>query len=138
MSKSQSFRHDLLQKVFINTEFPWLPRPNFYAALHTDNPGMDGNQTTKECKYTGYERIAIMRKSASWNIKNNEITNNNLIQFPVCIGMEDEETATYLSIGIEKKEAGMIIYSSIMTLAVIIRLNIRPEFPKGSIKIKEI
>lgn len=43
---------------------------NFYASLHTGDPGLDGDQTTSECTYGSYDRVAITRAGASWTITN--------------------------------------------------------------------
>ena len=43
---------------------------NFYASLHTADPGLDGDQTTSECTYGAYARVAITRAGGSWTITN--------------------------------------------------------------------
>ena len=43
---------------------------NFYASLHTADPGLDGGQTSNEATYGSYARVAITRAGGSWTILN--------------------------------------------------------------------
>jgi hypothetical protein len=40
---------------------------NFYISLHTANPA-GGNQTTSECTYTSYARVAVVRSAGGWTV----------------------------------------------------------------------
>ena len=40
---------------------------NVYVSLHTADPA-GGDQTTSECTYTGYARVAVARSAAGWTI----------------------------------------------------------------------
>lgn len=40
---------------------------SLYVSLHTADP-VGGNQTTSECDYTSYARVAVSRAGASWTI----------------------------------------------------------------------
>lgn len=41
---------------------------NLYVSLHTDDPGAGGDQTTNECAYTSYARVAVARSAAGWTV----------------------------------------------------------------------
>lgn len=41
---------------------------SFYVGLHTDSPGAGGDQTTNECAYTSYARVAVARTAGGWTI----------------------------------------------------------------------
>ena len=65
MSKSNTFENQLLALTFNATALPWS-NTNFYVALHTADPGEAGDQTTSECDFTGYARVAVSRDGAGW------------------------------------------------------------------------
>jgi hypothetical protein len=41
---------------------------SLYVSLHTADPGAGGDQTTNECAYTSYARVAVARSNAGWNL----------------------------------------------------------------------
>jgi hypothetical protein len=41
---------------------------NLYVSLHTADPGAAGNQTTNECAYTSYARVAVERSATGWTV----------------------------------------------------------------------
>lgn len=41
---------------------------SLYVSLHTADPGATGNQTTNECAYTSYARVAVARTGAAWTV----------------------------------------------------------------------
>lgn len=74
------FVTDLMELVFENSALAGLgdvtgptgssSAGSVYAALHTADPGRDGVQTTNECTYGSYARVAIGRTGAAWTITN--------------------------------------------------------------------
>lgn len=135
MGKSNNFENDLVKKVFYNVEFAWLPPTNVYLALHTADPGDGGGQSTNECAYTGYARIAVARDAGAWTVSGNQASNAGIIQFPVCSG--GNAVATHFSIGTAATGTGQILYSGALTTSINISNNIRPEFAVGSLVIAE-
>src|SRR5690348_18210167 len=75
MSKGNTFENDLLKLIFNATAIANIadnaassPLTNLYVSLHTADPGEAGNQTTSECNYTGYARVAVARTSGGWTV----------------------------------------------------------------------
>jgi hypothetical protein len=135
LSKSNTFENDLLKKTFLNTEFAWLPADNVYAGLHTADPGDAGDQTTSECAYTSYARVAVARSGVGWTIVGNQATNAAKIEFPTCTG--GTETATHFSIGLTASGAGQILYSGELAAPLSIANNVRPEFAASALTVTE-
>lgn len=75
---SDAYQNQILALIFNNTgisligDSTGLPASatdgNLYVGLHTADPGASGSQTTNECAYTGYARVAIARTSSGWTI----------------------------------------------------------------------
>ncbi len=66
MSKGNTFENDLLLLIFNATAIANIadnasasPLTNLYVSLHTGDPGEAGSQTTNECAYTSYARVAV-------------------------------------------------------------------------------
>ena len=71
MSKGNTFENDLLGLIFNGTAIANLaddaatsPLTELYVSLHTADPGEAGDQTTNECAYTSYARVAVARTSS--------------------------------------------------------------------------
>ena len=96
MSKGNTLETDILNNIFKNTEWPWDAITDIYVALHTSDPGEAGSQTTNECAYTSYDRVAVARSAGGWTVAGNQVSNAALVQFPQCTG--GSETATYFSV----------------------------------------
>ena len=141
MSKGNTWENDLLLLVFNNTAAaligdasglqPSATAGSLYVALHTGDPGEAGNQTTNECAYTSYARVAVARTSGGWTVSGNAVTNAALVQFPQCTG--GSETATYFSIGTASSGTGKILYSGALSASLAISSGIQPQFGAGEI-----
>ncbi len=141
MSKGNTWENDLLLLVFNNTAAaligdasglqPSATAGSLYVALHTADPGEAGNQTTNECAYTSYARVAVARTSGGWTVSGNAVTNAALVQFPQCTG--GSETATYFSIGTASSGTGKILYSGALSASLAISSGIQPQFGAGEI-----
>jgi hypothetical protein len=69
---------EILKLLFQNDAFanvgdagglqPSATAGNLYISLHTADPGADGDQTTSECAYTSYARVAVARSGAGWTV----------------------------------------------------------------------
>jgi hypothetical protein len=146
MSKSNSFENSLLLLLFNNTDIANIgdaggiqnsaAAGSLYLALHTGDPGEAGDQTTNECAYTSYDRVAIARSGAGWTVAADTATNAALAQFPECTG--GSETITYVSIGTSAyPTAGVILYSGALTASRSVSSGIQPQFAATSLTVTE-
>lgn len=146
MSKSNSFENSLLQLLFNNVDIANIGDAaglqnsavagSLYLALHTADPGEAGNQTTNECAYTSYDRVAVARSGAGWTVVANAVSNTALAQFPECTG--GSETITYVSIGTSAyPTAGVILYSGALTASRSVSSGIQPQFAAAALSVTE-
>jgi hypothetical protein len=141
MSKGNTFENDLLLLIFNNTAAaligdasglqPSATAGSLYVSLHTGDPGEAGNQTTSECAYTSYARVAVARSGAGWTVSGNTVTNAALIQFPQCTG--SSETATHFAIGTASTSTGKILYKGALSASLAISSGIQPQFAGGDL-----
>ena len=141
MSKGNTWENDLLLLVFNNTAAaligdasglqPSATAGSLYVALHTGDPGEAGNQTTNECAYTSYARVAVARSGSGWTISGNAVTNAALIQFPQCTG--SSETATHFGIGTASSSTGVLLYKGALSASLAISSGIQPQFGAGDL-----
>lgn len=132
MSKSNTYENNLLALLFNATAIPLIadntattPLTNLYIALHTADPGEAGIQTTSECTYTGYARVASPRTSGEWTITTNSASPTTEIAFPIASG--GSETATHFSVGsLTTAGAGVIYYSGTVTPNIVIASGVTP------------
>jgi hypothetical protein len=135
MSKSDTFENDFLKLIFQATAIANIadnaassPNTNLYVALHTADPGEAGNQSTSECTYTSYARVAVARSAAGWTVTGNSVSPVNDIDFPTATG--GSETATYMSIGTAVSGTGKILYSGSLSPAIVISSGVPPIISK--------
>ena len=141
MSKSNAWETALLNLVFNNTDAANIgdatglrgssSAGSVYVSLHTADPGEAGNQTSNECAYTSYARVAVARSGAGWTVSGNAVTNAALIQFPQCTG--GSETATYFGIGTASTSTGVLLYKGALSASLAISSGIQPQFSAGDL-----
>ena len=141
MSKGNTFETDLLSLIFNNTDAALIgdatglrgssTAGSLYVSLHTGDPGEAGNQTTNECAYTSYARVAVARSGAGWTVSGNAVTNAALVQFPQCTG--GSETATYFAIGTASSGTGKVLYRGALSASLAISSGIQPQFAAGDL-----
>jgi hypothetical protein len=141
MSKGNTFENDLLLLIFNNTAAaligdasglqPSATAGSLYVSLHTADPGEAGTQTTNECAYTSYARVAVARSGAGWTVSGNAVTNAALVQFPQCTG--GSETATYFAIGTASSGTGKVLYRGALSASLAISSGIQPQFAAGDL-----
>lgn len=131
MSKSSATRNNFLKLLFNGTAWANIadnaassPATNFYVGLHTADPGAGGTQSTSECTYGGYARVASPRNSGEWTVTANVVSNTTEISFP--IAASGSETATYGSIGMLSTGAGIILYSGALSPSIVIAAGVTP------------
>lgn len=138
MSKGNTFENDLLLLIFNATAIANIadnaassPLTNLHVSLHTSDPGEAGNQTTNECAYTSYARVAVARSGSGWTVSGNTVTNAALIQFPQCTG--GSETATHFAIGTAASSTGKVLYKGALSASLAISSGIQPQFGAGEL-----
>lgn len=141
MSKGNTFENDLMLLIFNNTDAALIgdatglrgssTAGSLYVSLHTSDPGEAGSQTTNECAYTSYARVAVARSGAGWTVTGNAVTNAALIQFPQCTG--GSETATHFAIGTASSGAGKVLYKGALSASLAISSGIQPQFGAGEL-----
>lgn len=137
MSKSNAFENDILDLIFNATAIANLadnagtsPLTDLYVSLHTADPGEAGDQTTNECAYTSYARVAVSRDSGGWTVSSNSVSPAANIDFPAATG--GTETATHFGIGTDAGGAGNLLYSGTLTPNISISSDVTPRVTTGS------
>jgi hypothetical protein len=138
LSKSDTFENDLLKLIFNGTAIANLadnaatsPLTQLYIALHTADPGESGTQSTSECAYTGYARVAINRNSGGFSISANVVSVVSNITFGSCTASAGSP-ATYASIGVASSGATKILYSGALSSPITIAVGQAPVIASGS------
>lgn len=108
---------------------------SLYISLHTADPGETGTQTTSECAYTSYARVAVTRSTVSkeWTVTTGSAVNANAITFPKATG--GSETATYFGIGYASSGTGNLIFRGALSSSLAISNNIQPSFAAGALTV---
>lgn len=137
MSKGNTFENDLVKLIFAGTAIANIadnaassPLTNLYLALHTADPGEGGSQTTSECAYTSYARVAVARNSGGFTVSNNTATLTSNVDFPPATG--GSETATYFSVGTASSGTGKILYSGAISPTIAISTGVTPRLTTGT------
>lgn len=138
-----TFENELLELVLNNTALalvgdaaglqPSAADGNLYVSLHTGDPGEAGVQTTSECAYTGYARVAIARTGAAWTVTANQAVNAAAVTFG-----EDtvgSETATHFAVGTASSGAGKILFKGALTASLAIAPGVIPRFVASALTI---
>lgn len=140
MSKSNTWETGLLELLFNNTDFTGVGDAggllgstvagNLYISLHTGDPGEAGDQTTNECAYTSYARVAVARSGAGWTVTGDSVSPVADIDFPACTG--GSETATHFGVGTDAAGAGKLLYSGTVTPNIAISSGVTPRLTTAS------
>lgn len=137
MSKGNTFENDLLLLIFNGTAIANIaddagtsPLTNLYVSLHTADPGEGGDQTTNECAYTSYARVAVARTSGGWTVTDNSVSPAANIDFPQATG--GSETATHMAVGTASSGTGKILYKGAITPNISISSGVIPRIGTGS------
>lgn len=142
MSMSNASETNLLLLLFNNTDWANVgdaaglqnsaDAGNFYVALHTDDPGDAGNQTTSEVSYTGYARVAVARSAGGFTVSGAQVSNTAAVQFGECTA--GSATATHFSVGLASTSTGDILYSGALSASRAISAGITPLFNAGALQ----
>lgn len=137
MSKGNTFENDILKLIFTASAIANIadnaassPLTSLYIALHTADPGEAGSQTTSECTYTSYARVAVLRTAVGWSVSGNSVSPAASIDFPAATG--GSETAQYASVGTASSGAGKILYSGAILPTIAIASGVTPRLTTSS------
>lgn len=132
MSKGNTFESDLVKLIFHGTAIADLaendsssPLTDLYLSLHTGDPGEAGSQTTSECAYTSYARVAVERSSSGFTVSNNSVTLAAAVDFPAATG--GTETVTHFAVGTASSGAGKILYKGTVTPNISVSSGVTPR-----------
>ena len=132
MSKGNTYENDLLKLIFNATAIANIadnaassPLTSLYVSLHTADPGEAGDQTTNECAYTSYARVAVARSGAGFTVTNNSVSPAADVTFPAATG--GTETATHFAIGTATSGAGKLLYSGTVSPNISISNGVTPK-----------
>lgn len=135
MSKGNTFENDLLLLIFNNTNAALIgdatglrgssTAGSLYVALHTGDPGEAGDQTTSECAYGSYARVAVARSGAGWTVTGNSSSPAANIDFPAAAS--GTETATHFSVGVAVSGASKILYKGAISPNISIATGVQPR-----------
>jgi hypothetical protein len=137
MSKGNAWETDLLELLFNATALANVadnasssPITNLYVSLHTGDPGEGGSQTTSECAYTSYARVAVARTSGGWTVASGSVSPVAAISFPACTG--GTETVTHFAVGRDSSGAGYLFYSGTVTPNISVSNGVTPQLTTAS------
>jgi hypothetical protein len=138
-SKTTQSANDALNYKLRNVAPSWGSNGTLYAALHTGAVGLGGSATTNEAAYTGYARIALTRTSSgSFTAAAGASSSNNaLLQFGNCTGGTLPETITNVSIVDSASGAGTVLDTAALASALVVNINIQPQFAIGTLVVTE-
>lgn len=132
MSKGNTFENDLLLLIFNATAIANIadnaassPLTNLYVSLHTGDPGEAGGQTTNECAYGSYARVAVARSGSGWTVTANSVSPAANIDFPAATS--GTETATHFGVGTASSGAGKLLYKGTITPNIAISSGVTPR-----------
>lgn len=141
MSKANTWENGLLLLLFNNTTFSGvgdatgLPGAatvgSLYFSLHTADPGETGDQTTSECTYTSYARVAAGRSSGVFTISTNTCATVGATTFPA--GTGGSGTATHFGIGTASSGAGKLLYKGTITPNIVTGNGVTPVINAGTV-----
>ena len=141
MSLTNTAENAIIDLIFNNTDFANVgdaggllgsaTAGSLYVSLHTSDPGETGDQTTNECAYTSYSRVAVARTSGGFTVSADTATNTAAVTFPAATG--GSETATHFGIGTASSGSGILIMSGALSASLAISSGITPEFAIGQL-----
>jgi hypothetical protein len=136
MSKSNSFENANLLLWLNGTAITGIaqnhstPLSDLYLSLHTGDPGEAGSQTTSECAYTNYARVAVARTSGGWTVTDNVANLTSAMNFPLCAG--GTETATHFGFGTTSSGAGVLLWKGAVSPTIPISTGVTPQLGTGT------
>lgn len=137
MSKGNTFENDWLALIFNATAIANIadnaassPLTQLFVSLHTADPGEAGNQTTNECAYGSYARVAVNRNSGGWSVSGNSVSPVANIDFAQA--SSGTETATHFAVGTASSGTGKVLYKGTITPNISISTGVTPRLTTAS------
>lgn len=113
--KSNTLENSLLELIFKGTTFADIaendttsPATNLYVSLHTAYPGEAANQSTNECAYGSYARVAVARSGSGWTVTANSVSPAANVQFPAA--SSGSEVAYFFGVGVGSSGSTVLLY----------------------------
>ena len=137
MSKTNTWENAILDLLFnasaianVADNTATSPLTNLYVSLHTADPGEAGDQTTNECAYTSYARVAVARSGSGWTVSGNSVSPAASIDFPEATG--GTETATHFGVGSLSSGAGVLYYKGAISPNIAVSTGVTPRLTTAS------
>lgn len=141
MSKSNTFENQLLLLFFNNTTMTLVgdaagvlasaAAGSLYFSLHTADPGEAGDQTTSECTYTSYARVAVARTVGGFTVSTNTVALVGNVTFPA--GTGGSGTATNWGLGTSASGAGKLLYKGSISPSIVTGSGVTPQLTAGTV-----
>jgi hypothetical protein len=141
MSKTNTWENDLLLLMFNNTDSSLhgdatglrgsSTAGSYYISLHTGDPGEAGDQTTSECTYTDYARVAVARSGAGFTVTASAVALAADVVFPV--GSGGSGTATHWGLGCSSSAAGKLLYKGSISPSIVTGSGVTPTLTAGTV-----
>lgn len=132
MSKTNNWENSVLLLLFNATATTNVadnaassPLTNLYVSLHTSDPGETGTQSTSECNYGSYARVAVARSGSGWTVTANSVSPASAINFPEATS--GTNTATHFGVGSLSSGAGVLYYKGAITPNIAITSGVTPS-----------
>lgn len=132
MTKTNTLETEILALIFnadaianVADNAGTSPLTNLYVSLHTADPGEAGSQTTSECAYTSYARVAVARSGSGWTVSGNSVSPAANIDFPAATG--GTETVTHFGVGSLSSGAGVLYYKGAVSPNISVSSGVTPR-----------
>lgn len=132
MTKTNNWENSLLLLLFNATATTNVadnaassPLTNLYVSLHTSDPGETGTQSTSECNYGSYARVAVARSGSGWTVTANSVSPVAAINFPEATS--GTNTATHFGVGSLSSGSGVLYYKGAISPNISITSGVTPS-----------
>ena len=119
----------LQQYIFTGVNPSWHAATQLDLHLHTADPGDAGNSAVNEATYTGYALVTVDRAPADWTVTGNQVTTDNLIQFPQCSA--GVNAITHLSV--TPQGSTVILARATLVTPLAVSAGITPQIAAGDL-----
>jgi len=115
--------------IFTAVNPSWHGATELDLHLHTADPGDAGTTASNEATYTGYALVTVNRSITDWTVTGDQVTTDNLIQFPQCSG--GSNTITHLSVSPEAST--VILARATLVTPLAVSAGITPQIAAGDL-----
>ncbi len=135
MSATNAFETAILEHIFTNNDVANIgdatglrgssSAGSLYLSLHTSDPGEAGNQSTNECTYGSYARVAVARSGAGFTVSGNSASLAANADFPTATS--GTETATHFGVGTTSSGTGSLLFKGAISPNISISSGVTPR-----------